>query len=147
MFKTVTLDRLLAGRQPFPKGNAMIRKDLSQVPETPVDKPGFRGMTARFALTGDDGCPRFAMRMMEFEPGGCTSLHAHPEEHEFYFLEGEPAFIDGAGRETALKAGDFVYTLPGEPHQLRNLGRTRMRVICAIPILLGGDGKTTGHSA
>jgi quercetin dioxygenase-like cupin family protein len=123
----------------------MIRKGLSQVPETPIRKPGFQGMTARFALTGDDGCPRYAMRMMEFEPGGCTSLHAHPEEHAFYFLEGDPAFVDGDGRETPLEAGDFVYTQPGEPHQLRNLGTTPMRVICTIPILPGGDGKTTGH--
>lgn len=121
----------------------MIRKRLSEVPETPMEKPGFRGMTARFALTRDDGCPRFAMRLMAFEPGGCTSLHAHPEEHEFYFLEGRPAIVDGTGRETVLAAGDFVLTLPGEPHQLKNLGDTPMRVICTIPILPGGDGKAT----
>ena len=125
----------------------MIRKGLSEVPETRMTKPGFQGMTARFALTLDDGCPRYAMRMMEFEPGGCTSLHAHPEEHEFYFLEGEPAIVDGEGRETRLKIGDFVYTLPGEPHQLRNLGSTPMRVICTIPILPGGDGKVTTQGA
>jgi quercetin dioxygenase-like cupin family protein len=102
-------------------------------------------MTARYALTREDGCPRYAMRLMEFEPGGCTSLHAHPEEHEFYFLDGEPVLVGAGGLETPVRPGEFVYVLPDEPHQIRNNGRTRMRVVCTIPILPGGDGKhTTG---
>lgn len=125
----------------------MIRKDLSQIPAVSIEKPGFRGMTARYALTKDDGCPHYAMRMMEFEPGGCTSLHAHPEEHEFYFLDGEPAMVGPDGKEILVRPGEFVYTLPDEPHQIRNVGATPMRVICTIPILPGGDGKrTTGQA-
>jgi quercetin dioxygenase-like cupin family protein len=103
-------------------------------------------MTARFALTKDEGCPRYAMRLMEFGPGGHTSKHAHPEEHEFYFLEGEPAIVDCDGKETRLKVGDFVYVLPNERHQIKNLGKTIMRMICTIPILPGGDGKNTTGS-
>lgn len=121
----------------------MITKHISEVPETKITKDGFRGMTARFALTKDDSCPRYAMRMMEFEPGGYTSLHAHPEEHEFYFLEGEPAILSGDGKETRLEPGDFVYLAPNETHQVKNLGTTVMRMICTIPILAGGDGKST----
>lgn len=125
----------------------MIRKALSQIPGVPIAKPGFQGMTARYALTKDDGCPRYAMRMMEFEPGGCTSFHAHPEEHEFYFLEGEPAMVGADGKEVPIRPGEFVYTLPDELHQIKNLGNNVMRVICTIPILPGGDGKiTTGHA-
>jgi tRNA-Thr(GGU) m(6)t(6)A37 methyltransferase TsaA len=126
---------------------AMICKHASEVPVTKIDKKGFAGMTAKFALTKDDGCPRYAMRLMEFEPGGHTSMHAHPEEHEFYFLEGEPAIVDGSGKETRLRAGDFVYVLPNEPHQIKNVGNTNMKTICTIPILPGGDGKTTTGTA
>ncbi len=124
----------------------MIRKHVSEVPRTKIDRKGFVGMSAKFALSKDDGCPRYAMRLMEFEPGGHTSMHAHPEEHEFYFLEGEPAIVDGNGRETRLRAGDFVYVLPNEPHQIKNVGSTEMKTICTIPIFPGGDGKiTTEH--
>ncbi len=121
----------------------MLRKHFEEVPTTTITKEGFRGMTARIALTKDDGCPNYAMRIMEFEPGGYTSLHAHPEEHEFFFLEGEAAFIGGCGNETRLQAGDFVYVRPNEAHQFRNVGTTRLRIICTIPILPGGDGKST----
>ncbi|MDC7786641.1 cupin domain-containing protein [Rhodoplanes sp. TEM] len=121
----------------------MIRKNVQDIPAVYVDKEGFNGMSARFALTKDDGCPNYAMRVMEFAPGGHTSLHSHLEEHEFFFPEGEPAIVDGNGKETRLKPGDLVYTAPNEVHQLRNLGASTMRVICTIPILPGGDGKST----
>jgi quercetin dioxygenase-like cupin family protein len=124
----------------------MIRKHLEAVPATPITREGFAGMTARFALTKDDGCPNYAMRVMEFEPGGYTSLYAHAEEHEFFFFEGEPAMRDGDGNEVRLQAGDLVYVPPNESHQIRNIGKTRMRVICTIPILAGGDGKSTTAS-
>jgi quercetin dioxygenase-like cupin family protein len=126
----------------------MIRKRSAEVPGVEMDKPGFRGMTARFALTRDDGMPNYAMRIMEFAPGGYTSLHAHLEEHEFYFIDGRPAIVDGAGNETPVDSGDVVYVAPNEPHQLRNRGDAPMRVVCTIPILPGGDGKaTTGRAS
>jgi quercetin dioxygenase-like cupin family protein len=121
----------------------MIRKSYADIPGVLMDKPGFNGMTARFALTRDDGMPRYALRIMEFAPGGHTSLHAHAEEHEFFFIEGEPAIVDGDGRETRLAPGDAVYTAPHEIHQIRNVGTAVMRMVCTIPILPGGDGKAT----
>lgn len=121
----------------------MICKHVSEIPAIKVEKKGFIGMTAKFALTKDDGCPRYAMRLMEFEPGGCTALHSHPEEHEIFFLEGEPAIVDRQGNQTRFHAGDFVYLLPNEPHQIKNLGSTKMKMICTIPIFPGGDGKNS----
>lgn len=121
----------------------MIKKSSDDVPAVPIDKPGFNGMTARFALTRDDGMPRYALRIMEFGPGGHTSLHAHAEEHEFYFIDGSPAIVDGSGRETRLAPGDVVYTAPHELHQIRNVGPSTMRMVCTIPILKDGDGRVT----
>ena len=121
----------------------MLKKRLEEVPAVPIAKEGFRGITARFALTKEDGCPNYAMRIMEFAPGGYTSLHAHPEEHEFFFVEGEAAIIGNGGMETRLQAGDFAYVRSDEPHQIRNVGTTLLRMICTIPILPGGDGKST----
>jgi quercetin dioxygenase-like cupin family protein len=125
------------------KENVVIRKHISEVPEAKIELKGYTGVTVRFALTKDDGCPRYAMRVIEFEPGGYTSLHSHPEEHEVYFLEGEPAIVEGNGKETRLKVGDFVYVPANELHQFKNVGSTRLKMICTIPILPGGDGKNS----
>ena len=110
-----------------------------------MDRPGFQGMTARFALTRADGMPRYAMRIMEFAPGGHTSLHAHAEEHEFYFIEGEPAIVDGDGNETRLASGDVVYVAPYEAHQLRNAGAATMRVVCTIPLWRAATARRRRH--
>ena len=80
---------------------------------------------------------------MEFEVGGHTSLHGHPEEHEVYFLEGKAPMVDGNGKETRLRVGDFAYISPNELHQFKNVGSTKMKMICTIPIPPGGDGKNT----
>ncbi len=119
----------------------MIRKHYSEVEKKESKKEGFKGFFARFLWCKDDGCPNFAMRMMEIEPGGHTSYHSHLEEHQFYFVEGEPAYIDEKGDETKLNVGDTIYVQADEPHQIKNVGNKVMRMICMIPILPGGDGK------
>lgn len=78
---------------------------------------------------------------MEFEPFGHTSYHNHMEEHQFLFLEGEPAYVDATGNEIRLKPGDTVYCGPNELHQIKNVGNSVMKMVCMIPILPGGDGK------
>lgn len=119
----------------------MIKKHYTDVKGIENKIEGFKGMSQRFLWTKDDGCPNFAMRLMEFEPHGYTSYHAHLEEHEFFFLEGEAAYVDADGNEIRLRVGDTVYVPSDEPHQIKNVGNTVMKMICAIPILLGGDGK------
>jgi quercetin dioxygenase-like cupin family protein len=124
----------------------MKKKHFSEVTPIEITKPGFKGMLARYIWTTDDDCKNYAMRLMEFEPGGHTSYHSHLEEHEFYFLEGVPAYVDADGNEVRLAPGDSIYCLPDEPHQIKNVGETIMRMICTIPILLGGNGKDTTPS-
>jgi quercetin dioxygenase-like cupin family protein len=121
----------------------MIRKHLEEIPPVRIERQGFFNMTARFALTKDDAVPNYALRVMEFGPRGHTSLHAHREEHEFYFLDGNAELVAGDGSATPMCEGDCVYIAPNEPHQLRNTSNKTMRVVCTIPILAGGDGKQT----
>jgi len=119
----------------------MIKKHYTDVERIENKAEGFKGMFQRFLWTKDDGCQNFAMRLMEFEPNGHTSYHTHLEEHEFFFLEGEAAYIDADGNEIRLRVGDTVYVPPNELHQIKNVGNTVMKMICTIPILPGGDGK------
>ncbi|MBE9573368.1 MAG: cupin domain-containing protein [Proteobacteria bacterium] len=119
----------------------MIKKHYTDVEIEENKKDGFKGMFARYLWSTDDGCQNFAMRIMEFEPHGHTSYHSHLEEHQFFFLEGEPAYIDAEGNEIRLKVGDTIYVPSDEPHQIKNIGDTVMKIICMIPVLPGGDGK------
>ena len=119
----------------------MKKKHLGDAPPVAINKEGFRGMSAYYLWTAEDGCPNYAMRIMEFEPGGFTSYHSHLEEHEFYFLEGEGVYVDGEGKETRVSPGDGIYCLPDELHQVKNTGNTKMKLLCTIPILPGGNGK------
>jgi len=121
----------------------MKMKKADEFPKQVKEGNGFKGMTANWLWTSEDGIENFAMRLMEFEPGGHTSFHDHLEEHQFFFLEGEPAFVDSEGKEIRLSAGDTLYCGPNEPHQVKNVGATKMRMICMIPILPGGNGKIT----
>lgn len=122
----------------------MILKHASDVTAVPMTKPGFSGMQARFLLTADDGCPRYAMRLMEIAPGGCTSLHGHKEEHEMFFLEGEGILVtDTPGNECTIRAGDALLLMPCELHQIRNTGTVMLKMICTVPLLSGKTGKET----
>lgn len=125
----------------------MLLRSANSVPAVAIDAPGCLAMTARFALTKAEGCPHYAMRLIEFGPGGQTSLHAHAEEHEFYFLEGKGTIVGSDSAETPVAAGDFVYISPHELHQLRNTGTGPFKVLCTIPILAGRDGRSTAADA
>ncbi len=120
----------------------MILKHASDVPAVPITKPGFSGFKARFLLTAEDGCPRYAMRLMEIASGGYTSFHNHQEEHEMYFLEGEGVLRTDTG-ECRIRAGDALLLMPCEHHQIRNTGSGMLRMICTVPLLPGKTGRET----
>ncbi len=124
----------------------MKLKRASDFPKEIKNENGFKGMTANWLWTMADGIENFAMRLMEFEPGGHTSFHDHLEEHQFFFLEGEAAFVDSEGNEIHLNPGDTLYCAPSEKHQMKNVGSTVMRMICMVPILPGGDGRVPTHA-
>ena len=121
----------------------MILKHASDVSPVSITTPGFSGFQARFLLTADDGCPRYAMRLMEIAPGGCTSFHHHKEEHEMYFLVGEGVLVTDKGDECRVRAGDALLLMPCELHQIRNTGAGMLKMICTVPLLPGKNGKET----
>ena len=121
----------------------MIVKHAQESTIYRMAKPGFAGMIARFLLTSDDGCPRYAMRLMEWSPDGHTSYHQHKEEHEMFVLEGQAVVIGYNKEEVELHEGDAIFIAPCEFHQIRNVGSGRLRMICTVPIFAGMDGKVT----
>jgi len=121
----------------------MIVKNAQEADANPMNKPGFSGMAARYMLSADDGCPHYALRLMEWAPGGYTSYHRHKEEHEMFVLEGEAVAVDGDKKERRLLVGDALYISPCEGHQIKNIGKGMLKMICTVPIFPGMDGKST----
>jgi quercetin dioxygenase-like cupin family protein len=121
----------------------MILKHSNDISAEVMKKPGFTEMNARFLLTSQDGCPRYAMRLMEFGPGGCTSYHCHQEEHEMFFLEGKGVVVGEEKKEIPVRAGDALFILPGEYHQIKNTGKDILKMICTVPIFPGKTGIDT----
>ena len=115
----------------------MNKKHYTDIEEIENKKEGFEGMFQRFLWSTDDGCQNFAMHLMEFKPHGQTFYHTHLEEHQFYFFEGEPEYVNAEGNEIRLKVGVTVYVPSDEPHQIKNVGDTAMKMLCMIPILPG----------
>lgn len=76
----------------------MIIKNYKDIPKVTIVRDGFHGVSTYFCLTKDDGCPHYALRVIEFEPYGYTSFHDHPEEHEIFFLEGSQFMLIKEGR-------------------------------------------------
>ena len=100
-----------------------------------VRREGFDGVKARYVITDKEGAPHFAMRVFEFEPGGHTSLHQHPEEHEMFLVEGELTAINDQGVESTLKPGHTLFIPPNEQHQLKNVSGRAAKIICLTPLL------------
>jgi quercetin dioxygenase-like cupin family protein len=110
----------------------MIRKTSAEIPGAVIDKPGFQGMTAHFALTKNDGMPHYALRIMELAPGGHTSLHGHPEEHVSISLKEKPQSWTRKEKRRGSCLGMFSIPRRSELHQIKNAGNKVMRVVCTI---------------
>ena len=64
------------------------------------------------------------------EPGQSTERHYHAETEEIYFvLEGE-GDLELDGEHARIAVGDAAPIPPGSWHELRNVGRGRLRILC-----------------
>ena len=121
----------------------MILKHSGNTPLEPVNKPGFSGMQARFLLTATGGCPRYALQLMEIAPSGFTSFHRHKEEHEMFFIEGTGVIRIDDENEVKIRAGDALFLLHCESHQITNTGTGMLKMVCTVPLFAGKTGRET----
>ncbi|MCW4053651.1 MAG: cupin domain-containing protein [Candidatus Bathyarchaeota archaeon] len=79
-----------------------------------------------------EGSRNFAVRHIEIAPDGYSPYHSHPWEHEIFVLEGNGVAFGEKGVES-ISVGDLV-SIPGEEiHQIKNTGKTTLKVLCMIP--------------
>lgn len=107
-------------------------KPCDAVAQAPVTMEGASGCQVRWLVDAAQGAPNFAMRQFEVAPGGYTPKHSHDYEHEVFVLEGDGVVLEG-DVEHPLKAGDFVFVTPGEPHQFKNTGAGPLKFLCMVP--------------
>ncbi len=95
-----------------------------------------QGASINWLVGPRERAPHFAIRYIEVEPGGHTSLDLHEHEHGVMILRGRGRVLMGEN-EVEVGFGDIVYVLPKEKHQFRNIGSEPFGFLCVIPRVRG----------
>ena len=120
---------------------ALIR-NIDEIPASPVQMDGVKGITMSMMVGRADGAPHFALRSFIVEPEGHSPRHSHDYEHEVYIVSGTgEVLLEGEYRP--LKQGDVVYVPADEEHQFR-AGKDGMRFLCLVPVERNCGGDTPG---
>ncbi|HDI02498.1 MAG TPA: cupin domain-containing protein [Ignisphaera sp.] len=75
----------------------------------------------------------YAMRVFEMERGGHIPAHKHPWEHEIFVLDGKVR-IRVEDKTFDLEPEYAIYIPPNKIHEYWNIGETKARFICVIPV-------------
>ena len=111
----------------------MYKVNYKDVLAEPVVKEGFANVQVRYLVTEKQGARNFAMRLFEFAPGGHTSYHTHPWEHEIFVKKGHGILIS-EGKKHAVGQGEVIFIPGGERHQFINESNETLELICLIPL-------------
>ena len=90
------------------------------------------GSRTKIRLLNTECSSNFAVRHFEIEPGGYSPYHSHPWEHEIFVLEGIGTAI-GNKEVEAISVGDLISIPAGEIHQIKNTGKSTLKILCMIP--------------
>jgi len=93
---------------------------------------GAKGASMKWIIGPFEHTPYFAMRYIEIEPGGWSSLDQHEHDHGVFVLRGQGKVRHG-DVETDITYGDAVYIPPNEVHQFINTGNEPFGFLCVIP--------------
>ena len=97
-----------------------------------IKAKGVRGVVKRVLIGASDGAPNFTMRLFHVDPGGYTFHHSHDFEHEIFIIEGKGEVVTTQGIRQ-IKKNYVLYIPPGEEHQVRNTGKSRLSFLCLVP--------------
>jgi len=97
----------------------------------PTEPGGIDGLTVRWAINASQGATKFAMRVLELQPGKLSPMHQHDHEHEVFVIAGEGE-VETVGGKTSIKSGSVIFISINESHQFRNTGNDMLRFIDVI---------------
>lgn len=85
---------------------------------------------------------RLVAALVRFTPGARTNWHSHAVGQTLHVTDGVGYVVNRAGQVITMRAGDTVWTPPGEEHWH---GGTAEHLMCHLALLEGvegGDGTT-----
>jgi len=88
-------------------------------------------LRVRWLMMKEIGAENFAMRLFEIEAGGSSPFHSHAWEREVFILECDGLAV-GEGGQREFRAGDVIFILPNEKHQLKNYGEKTVKFLCLV---------------
>ena len=80
----------------------------------------------------NEGSRNFAVRHIEIGPDDYSPYHNHPWEHEIFVLEGNGTAV-GEKETESISVGDLISIPSEEIHQIKNTGKSTLRILCMIP--------------
>ncbi len=107
----------------------MIVNKIEDIPAIPYAN----GAQKRIVIGRNEGASNFVMRVFDVVPGGASSDHSHPYEHEVMILKGE-ATLKGDGVQQEVTVGNVFFIPADERHQLVNTGKDTLRFVCLVPM-------------
>jgi mannose-6-phosphate isomerase-like protein (cupin superfamily) len=103
-----------------------IKSEDIHLKETPAGEH-FAVLVGRHASSGAAQLQTVAMVVLP--PHKSSDPHYHKEREEsYYFLSGQGTATIGDS-EVNVKAGDLIFTSPGEKHQFRNTGGEELKYL------------------
>jgi quercetin dioxygenase-like cupin family protein len=90
--------------------------ESSRLDWIPLDEPGVSGVAVK-VLRYDAAAKRAPTILLKFEAKATYPLHTHPAGEEIFVLEGDIRLGNAK-----LKAGDYLFTHPGNAHAVRSDG-------------------------
>jgi quercetin dioxygenase-like cupin family protein len=121
----------------------MLIRRADDMPGTPMQMEGVKGVQMRIMVGRADGAPNFAMRHFTVEPGGNTPHHSHNYEHEVYIVEGAGR-VEQDGEFHDIQAGDVIYVPANRTHQFVNISSKPMKFLCLVPVTFDCGQVTPG---
>ena len=83
---------------------------------------------------------RLVASLVRFTPAARTNWHAHAVGQTLYVTEANGLIVSRDGTVVRVRAGDAVWTPPGEEHWHGGTATTMMCHISLIEVLEGSDG-------
>jgi mannose-6-phosphate isomerase-like protein (cupin superfamily) len=78
----------------------------------------------------NSGVLRQSLAEAMLSPGAATQAHLHPDTEELYYILRGEAIMAVAGEQRRAATGDAIAILPGQRHQIRNIGTEDLVFLC-----------------
>ncbi len=109
-----------------------MNNDLVSKPENRVWQPfsveGAVGFHFQFSLIGKEYTDAYSIDLAQIDPGGRSETHVDPDNHAFYFIEGQGEVTIG-GESIPVGPGVVIKIPVGVAHSLSNTGTTPLKLL------------------